>query len=73
MKALDSELFALLKKRIKLAQKIMKFKAQKNLPARDPKREAEILKQLIKKLGSKTSAPRAKKFIQSLLQLNKSY
>lgn len=71
--ALDAEIFRLLRQRIKMSQKIMKFKTQKKISVIDTKREAEIERQIIKTLETQTTKARAKKFVQSLLQLNVKY
>lgn len=70
MKALDSELFSLLKKRILLSQKIMKYKKQVGQKIIDQAREAEIEQQLLKKLKKLTTTARANAFIKKLMKLN---
>lgn len=73
MKSIDHELFILIKKRIQLSQKIMRYKKQLGLKIVDPAREAEIKKQLLKRLKKLTTNSRASDFIKKLMKLNSRY
>jgi chorismate mutase len=67
--SLDKELVSVLAKRFAVTQKVGKYKAKNNLPAKDPKREKELYasRELMAK-NFKLDAKMVKKIFQEIIK-----
>lgn len=70
---LDQQIVLLCQQRITLAEDIFKLKQVTNCPIVDAVQEREVYFRFIKSLGKNTTSDRIQNFVQSLIELSKTY